>query len=75
MFEEAPARGTLIGKLATFEPSVASMPCDARAFSTSRAEAAVAASVPCAVLTSPASAVIRLRRAIENAHVSPAREH
>lgn len=37
-------------------------------FSTSRAAAAVAAAVDCPVLTSPGSAVMRLRRAIETTH-------
>lgn len=117
MFDEALARGTRIGMLATFEPSVTSMQaefeaaasaqgrrvelrticipeamtalkggdeakhnrlladaalrltgCDALMlahFSTSRAAAAVTANVECPVLTSPGSAVLRLRRAIE----------
>lgn len=127
MFEEALARGTRIGMLATFEPSVASMQaefeaaasarglrvelqticipeamtalkggdaaehnrlladaalrltgCDALMlahFSTSRAAAAVAANVECAVLTSPGSAVLRLRRTLEREHSSPRPEH
>lgn len=123
MFEEALTRGTGIGMLATFEPSVASMQaefeaaaqaqrrrvdlqiicipeamaalkrgdeathnslladaalrltgCDALMlahFSTSRAAAAVASNVRCPVLTSPASAVARLRRAIRETHETP----
>jgi len=43
-------------------------------FSTSRAAAAVAEMANCPVLTSPGSAVLRLRRAIEHAR-SPALEH
>lgn len=43
-------------------------------FSTSRAAAAVAANVACPVLTSPGSAVLRLRRAIEHRQPSPGPE-
>ena len=63
MFDEARRRGKRIGLLATFAPSIPSMEAEF-----ARARDAVAAAVSCPVLTSPDSAVRRLKAALSVPH-------